>query len=153
MRNLNDGEIRTLGFNPEEFDRMCALTETNSIIRYVKGIYSGFISHGKVITDPLFTPSARIIAYDHIITDFFKSPAKNYNTSVMIDANTGEQLIKNFGAYFVDGPYIAFRVNGPTASEHRWGIYSLNENRLIQAPTIRYEHIHNLVNSFLGKVE
>lgn len=153
MRRLTDNEIHSLGFDPTLFDRMYGMTETNSVVRYVKGIYSGFISHGKVITEPLFIPCARIIDEDYIITNFFKSPYSFYNNTALLDANTGEQLITNFGAYFIKGHYFTFRVNGPSMAAHRWGVYSLAEHKLIQQPIIEYQNIYQLVNSFLGIYE
>ncbi len=160
MRRLSLDEqnrlhLPTIDYTP---DTNCVMYSVNgkevtndSILRYQTGRNSGFISHGKVITKPLFTPSARVIG-NYIHANIFKSD-EFYNSSVLLDAETGEQVVTGFGAYFVDGPYFAFRVNGKLMSDHRWGIYSLNEHKLIRNPNIEYSNIHKIVDDLLSKNE
>lgn len=151
MRLLTDKEIRNLGFDPAEYDRMYALNGTNTYIRYVKGYYSGFISHGKVITPPTYTPSARLVAGRYIIADIFKF-TNFHNKSMLIDAMTGEILVEGFGAYFLQNDtYLGFRVNGKNMSDHRWGVFSLEERKLVHTPNLKYVEIHPYVDQLIGK--
>lgn len=152
MKSLKCAELAKLNLNPADFDRVYSLNENNSILCYLRGYFNGFISNGKVITSPTFTPDARIIAKNFILAHRYKN-IPQYNTAVLIDAHTGEELITNFDAYFLQGQYIAFRVNGESMSEHRWGVYSLSERRLICSPTVKYERIHMYVDRLMGKEE
>lgn len=153
MRPLNNTEIRNLGFEPADYDRMYAMNESNTFVRYVKGNYSGFISHGKVITLPKYTPCARVIADKYIIADVSKSDP-NYNRSMLIDAMTGETVVEGFGAYFLQNDaYIGFRVNGKNMADHRWGVYSLEEHKLVHAPNLKYVEIHPYVDQLVGKTD
>lgn len=149
MRILTHEEIRNLGFDPADYDRMYALNGTNTFVRYVKGYYSGFISHGKVITPPIYTPCARLVANQYIIADVSKN-TDFHNKSRLIDAMTGEVLVDGFGAYFIQSDaYLGFRVNGKNMPDHRWGIYSLEKHDLISNPVFKYADIHNVVNQFM----
>lgn len=152
MKPLKCSELSKLNLNPDDFDRVYSLNENNSILCYLRGYFNGFIANGKVITSPAFTPDARIVAKNFIMARRYKN-IPNYNVSVLIDSRTGEELIENFDAYFVQDQYLAFRVNGKDISEHRWGVFSLTEKKVIHSPTIKYEKIHTYVDRLLGKEE
>lgn len=151
MSALNCKEIIRLGFNPDDFDRMYSVTPDNKLLQYVKGFFRGFISNGVVITEPLFTPSLRIIKEGYICVDLFKQ-IPNYNTSVLLDTNTGEFLVQNFGAYHLRDDYFAYRVNGHDCDEHRWGVYSLAKHKNICEPTLKYEELYPYLD-FLALTE
>lgn len=152
MKALHCQELSKLNLNPADFDRVYSLNENNSILCYLKGFFNGFISYGKVITPPSFTPDARLITQNFILARRYKD-IPHYNTGVLIDSRTGEELLENFDAYFVQDQYIAFRVNGKEMHDHRWGVYSLNERKLVHSPTMKYDRIHTYVDRLLGKEE
>ena len=152
MKSLKCEELAKLNLNPADFDRVYSLNENNSVLCYLRGYLNGFISNGKVITAASFTPDARIIAKNFILAHRYKN-IPHYNVSVLLDAHTGEELVENFDAYFIQGHYLAFRVNGADMPSHRWGIYSLTEHKMVHTPTLKYEHIHKYVDSLMGKEE
>ena len=152
MKPLRCEDLSKINLNPADFDRVYSLNENNTILCYLKGLFNGFISHGKVITPPSFTPDARLIKQNFILARRYKK-IPNYNVSVLIDARTGEELVENFDAYFVQGQYLAFRVNGKYFTDHRWGVYSLVDRKVVHSPTMQYEKIHTYVDRLLGKEE
>lgn len=149
MRTLEYSEIASVGLNPDDFERVFAYDESNSILQYLKGYKTGFISNGKVITSPIYTQAMRLINGKYILANVFDN-RKYYNTGVLIDAKTGETLISNFSAYFIKDDLLAYRVNGATCEEHRWGIYDIANHKRLGNPIFSYPYIHKAVDRLLG---
>ncbi len=149
MRALEQFEITAAGLNPDDFDRVFAYyDDTCPIFRYLKGNRSGFIYNGKVTTEAIYTPAWKVIRERFVVTaPYIDTPF--HNNKVLLDAQTGETLVTGFGAYFVKKNLLAYRVNGKTCEDHRWGIYDLDAHKNVSKVTWKYPAIYEAIDRII----
>lgn len=152
MRTLSRQEIIGLSINPDNYDHIYAMYDDgdNTIVEFLEkgGYKSGFMYKGERITPAEYTATWHEIDNKYILANKF-AKCDFYNTSVLLDAETGEVLLEGFAAFFVQGNLLAYRVNGKTCEEHRWGIYDLNARKTLGKAFWKYPAIHVAVDRII----
>ena len=129
-----------------EFDQVYPFETSDTISLYKKGSFYGLLRNGQVLTKPIYTPDVRIINDKYAVVRYFRN-IPFYNNGVIIDIETGKELVTGFNAYFDHkNACIAFRVDGANSSK-RWGIFSITEGKLIVEPIISPTYLHQYIDS------